>query len=593
MEVFRNLWEYYWPYRWYSFSALAALILTTGLTMVYPFLLKILINTIFIGHQYQDALGLALIVVGTSALKGLFNFTQQWLGQLFGQHSVFDMRNDLYRKLQYLSFTYYDNAKTGDLMSRLTADVEAFRQFLSFGFAGLVNFFLTVTVGVILMLSIDWKLTIVSIITIPILGFTAMRFDKRIHPAFSEIRKTLAGLTTAVQENVTGVRTVKSFAREAYEVNKFSNQNDNYVDANLTTATLWSRFFPLMEFLGNCSVVLLLAYGGALVVLKQMSLGDLVAFLSLIWYVIGPVSQLGYQINNLTQARAAGERLLEVLYTSNDIVNPTNIQSSLQTGGHVQFHDVSFTYPGAGPALYNIDMDVPIGNTVGILGETGAGKTSLVMLLSRFYDVTSGRITMDGVNIKDMSLEAFRREIGVVFQETFLFSSSIRSNIAYGCSDVSDEDIIVAAKLAEAHNFIMELPKGYDTIVGERGMGLSGGQKQRLAIARAIIMNPKVLVLDDATSAVDMETEYEIQTALRNVMQGRTTFIVAHRISSVKGANEIIVLERGRVVERGDHNSLLALNGHYRHIYEIQYNQEDKPMGMQQTVRGAVAVEGK
>jgi ATP-binding cassette subfamily B protein len=430
-----------------------------------------------------------------------------------------------------------------------------------------------VVFGAIMMMTMSWKLTLLTLICIPLLAFVALRFESRIHPAFQEMRLALSSLTTAVQENITGVRTVKSFAREPHEVEKFSVRNERYKTNQIHAATLWSQYFPIMEILASVSVVLLLLIGGNMVIQKTLTLGELVAFFSLIWYIIGPMWNLGFHINNYTQSKASGERVLELLNTPVDVQeteDPVIVEAD-QVNGHVTFESVTFAYGNKMPAVTDINFDAPPGSVIGFLGGTGSGKSTIIQLLMRAYNVNSGTIKLDGKNIKDIGIRSLRSQIASVFQETFLFSSSIRNNISYGLKNVSMDEIIRAAKLAKAHEFIMEFPDGYDTVVGERGMGLSGGQKQRIAIARALLKNPKILVLDDATSAVDMETEHEIQSGFQEVMRGRTTFIIAHRISSLRHADEILVLDEGRVVQRGTHKRLIEESGPYRDVYEIQY----------------------
>lgn len=579
MNVFRKLKPYYWPFRKHFFASMILLVCSTALGLVYPNLLRYLIDDVIMPGRYELVPYLALGVVLIVGIKAMCGFGWNYIGHLFGIEMVYDLRNGLYKKLQYLSFPYYDNAKTGDLMSRLTADVEAFRQFLSFGFAHLVNFFLMLGFGMVMMMTIHWQLTLITMLTMPFLAAVALRFEKLIHPAFRSIRESMSDLTTAVQENITGVRTVKSFARESHEVDKFGKRSEEFKNTQIHTAELWAKYFPLMELLGNLSVVILLGYGGYLVINKELSLGSLVAFFSLIWYIIGPIWSIGYQINNFTQSKASGERLLEILEAPNDVDDRPDAVHLDEISGHVRFENVSFFYNNKEEALRNIQIDAPPGKIVALLGGTGSGKTSVIQMLLRSYDVTEGAVKVDGVDIRDIQLESLRKQIGIVFQETFLFSASIRNNIAFGRRDASLDEIIAAAKLAQAHDFIMELPNGYDTIVGERGMGLSGGQKQRIAIARALLINPRILILDDATSAVDMETEYEIQLALRNVMQGRTTFIIAHRLSSLKHADEIIVLEQGRVAQRGTHQQLIEQDGTYRRVYDIQFS--DQADGLQ------------
>jgi ATP-binding cassette subfamily B multidrug efflux pump len=574
MNVLKQLKEYYWPERRILIASILFLTIATALGLVYPNLLRFLIDEVIRKEQFDLVPMLALTVVVVVAVKGMFQFLHGFTGGRLGNRVAYNLRNALYRKLQYLSFQHYDTAKTGDLMSRLTADLEAMRQFVGFGFAQLLNMFLMVIFGSAMMLYIDWKLMLITMVTMPLLAFVAIRFENKIHPAFRIMRQAMSNLTTAVQENITGVRTVKSFAREPYEVEKFSVRSEEYRSNQIDVSHIWARYFPLMELFASLSVVILLATGGYFVIQQSLTLGELVMFFSLIWYIIGPMFNLGFHINNYTQSKASGERILEIL---NHYVHVKDKENALdldhdKVRGHVEFENVTFSYPEKQPALRGIHIDAPPGTVIGLLGGTGSGKSTMVQLLLRAYNVREGKIRLDGKDISDLTIESLRQQIAIVYQETFLFSASIRNNIAYGRRDISMEQIIHAAKLAKAHDFIMELPLGYDTIVGERGLGLSGGQKQRIAIARALIKDPKILILDDATSAVDMETEHEIQAGFKEVMHGRTTFIIAHRISSLKHADEIIVLDHGKIVQRGTHKQLLNQAGPYLETYKIQYS---------------------
>ncbi|MGQ8872950.1 ABC transporter ATP-binding protein [Paenibacillus sp. TSA_86.1] len=573
MDVLRQLQIYFWEKRTYLLVSILFLAVATALGLVYPNLLRILIDDVIVPRNFEDVPMLALTVLGVVILKAGMQFLHGFFGGRLGNYLAYRLRNACYEKLQFLSFRYYDTAKTGDLMSRLTGDLEAIRNFIGFGFAQILNMVLMVVFGAIMMMTMSWKLTLLTLVCIPLLVFVALRFESRIHPAFQEMRLALSSLTTAVQENITGVRTVKSFAREPYEVEKFSTRNERYKTNQIHAATLWSRYFPIMEILASVSVVLLLVIGGGMVIQKTLTLGELVAFFSLIWYIIGPMWGLGFHINNYTQSKASGERVLELLNTPVDVEETEDplIVEADQVQGHVTFEAVTFAYGNKMPAVTDINFDAPPGSVIGFLGGTGSGKSTIIQLLMRAYNVNSGSIKLDGKNIKDMGIRSLRSQIASVFQETFLFSSSIRNNISYGLKNVTMEEIIRAAKLAKAHDFIMEFPEGYDTVVGERGMGLSGGQKQRIAIARALLKNPKILVLDDATSAVDMETEHEIQSGFQEVMRGRTTFIIAHRISSLRHADEILVLDEGRVVQRGKHTELIQIPGPYQDVYNIQY----------------------
>ncbi|MGM7720166.1 ABC transporter ATP-binding protein [Metabacillus sp. Hm71] len=583
METFKKLKSFYWPYKKYFLVSLFFVLFITSITVIYPIVLQLTIDEIVLKEQYDYIPWIVIGFLSLMAVKGFSAFFHQYLGDMFGIQSVYRLRNELYEKLQRLPFAYYDNAKTGDLMSRLTADVEGFRFFLSFGFSELVRFFLLVTGTLTVMFIYSVPLTLVTIAALPFLAIAVYRFDKRVHPAFRNIRKSFGKLNTNVQENISGIQTVKALSREDFEISKFNQANGHYKDNYLSTSLVWAKYFPLMELIGNISVVALLAYGSVLVMRGGLQPGELVAFFSLVWYLMMPIMHLGFVINMFSQSKASGERLLEILEADETIRDKDNTVDVSSIKGHVTFKNVSLRYKQEDAlALNNVSFDAPAGKIIGLIGGTGSGKTSLTQLMTRFYTPTNGEIFIDGRDISDYSLKTLRSNIGVVLQESFLFSSTIKANISYGRPDASMEEIIDAAKRAQAHDFIMELPNGYDTMLGERGMGLSGGQKQRISIARAICVDPKILILDDSTSAVDMTTEFNIQKALKEVMKGRTTFIIAHRISSLKHADEILVLDNGSIIERGTHDELVENQGYYKRIYDIQY--KDQKAVLQSTV---------
>lgn len=577
MQVFRRLRAFYQPYVGLLVVSLVLLAATIALGLVYPYIVRLIIDKVIVQREFGLILPYLSIMVAAALVKGLVNFGQQFLGQLFGIKSSYDLRNALYKKLNHQPFEYYDSVHTGDLMSRLTGDLDAFRQFLAFGFNSIVNFVLLVVFGLCVMVSLNVWLTLAVICLLPALAFVAIKFDNLLWPAYKAVRKSIGQLNTKVQENITGVRTVKSFAREPYEVDKFTERNQDYYDTNVKTAMLWKRFFPYMELIGNLEVVVVWIIGGLFVLQQRMTLGDLVAFLSILWTITMPMGQLGYLLNTWTQSLAAGERLLEILDADNNIQSPVDAHRS-DVLGHVRFNGVGLNYDGQ-KVLSDIVFEAKPGQTIALLGGTGSGKSSIVNLIPRFYDVTSGAVTVDGVDVRNWDLNALRRGVSVVFQESFLFSTTIFANIAYGHPDATMADVQRAARLADAAEFIERLPEGYSTLVGERGLGLSGGQKQRIALARAILANPSILILDDATSAVDMETEYEIQQALLQVMEGRTTFIIAHRISSLKRADLILVLEDGRIIQRGTHEQLLAEDGYYKRVFNMQFKDHDQFAG--------------
>lgn len=575
MDTFKKLKQFYWPYKKYFFTSLFFLFFVVAITVVYPIVLQLTIDEVVLQERYSlipyIAVGFFLLML----VKAISSFFHQYMGDLFGISAVYKLREALYEKLQVLSFKYYDNARTGDLMSRKTTDVEGFRNFISFGISDLVEITMLIFISLGVMFYYSIPLALITMAAMPFLVVIVFKFDKRVHPAFRGIRKSFGRLNTRVQENISGMNTVKSLSKEDFETGRFSDSNDNYRQHYLYTSRIWAKYFPVMEFIGNICVVLLLAYGGFLVINGDLSLGVLVAFFQLVWYIMGPLMNLGFVINMFSQAKASGERMLEILEATKDV---TEKKGAIDTpiAGHVTFKNVTLTYTkDDDTALENISFDASPGKVIGLSGPTGSGKTSITQLIPRFYEPEEGEVLVDGRPASDYQLKTLRRHIGFVLQESFLFSTTIRENIRYGNPEISEDQIIDAAKRSQAHGFIMEMPKGYDTLLGERGMGLSGGQKQRIAIARAICINPSILVLDDATSAVDMETEFKIQKALNEVMKGRTTFIIAHRISSLKHADEILVLEDGKIVERGKHDELAHYNGLYQRIYNIQYQDRE------------------
>ncbi|KZE69547.1 multidrug ABC transporter ATP-binding protein [Fictibacillus phosphorivorans] len=582
MDTFKRLKDFYWPYKKFFYWSIITLFLVSGITVVYPMVLQFTIDEIIIKGEYSLVPYVAIGFIVLMAIKGAATYSHQFYGDLFGISSVYQLRESLYEKLQFLPFDYYDNAKTGDLMSRLTADVEGFRFFLSFGFSQLINFVLIIGFSLSVMFFYSIPLAIITLCMMPFLAIVVYKFDKEVHPAFRGIRKSMANLNTKVQENISGINTVKSLSREDFEIDKFDRSNEDYKSQFLTTSHIWARYFPIMELIGNLSVVLLLAYGGYLVIQGNLTAGELVAFFSLVWYIMGPIMNLGFIINTFSQSKASGERLLELLDEPLEMEGEDRELEMIRFDGEVVFEDVTHRYKNEKKdALKHVTFTAKPGQTIGLIGATGSGKTSITQLLSRFYQPQEGSILIDGKPLEMYSLRTIRKNIGTVLQESFLFSSTIKDNISYGNPDAEMDDIIDAAKRAQAHDFIMELPDGYDTVLGERGLGLSGGQKQRISIARAILIDPTILILDDATSAVDMETEFRIQKALKEVMSDRTTFIIAHRISSLKHADEILVLHEGEVIERGTHDELINNeSGAYRRIYNIQYQDKDKVFHM-------------
>ncbi|BAM47759.1 ABC transporter ATP-binding protein [Amphibacillus xylanus] len=581
METFKKLKQYYWPYKKYFIASIFFVLIVTGITVIYPMVLQLTIDEVITAGNYNLIPILSIGFIILMIIKGITNFAQQYLGDLFGIKSVYLLRDSLYKKLQRLSFTYYDNARTGDTMSRLTMDVEGFKFFLAAGLKELVRVVFLIVTSLFVMFYYSIPLALLTMAVMPFLIVVVKRFDQRVHPAFRSVRKSLGNLNTRIQENVSGMNTVKSLSKEDFEINRFTVDNKKYREVNIETAGIWAKYFPLMELIGNIAMVSLLIFGGWLVIEGKLQLGELVAFFSLVSYIIGPLMFLGFIVNQFSQAKASGERLLEILEQEETVTDQEDTVKVDKLEGHVEFKDVTLRYyEDDDEALKNLNFEVPAGKIVGLIGATGSGKTSITQLLARFYQPSEGVVYLDGRPTTDYPLSFIRKQIGYVFQEAFLFSTTIKDNIAFGNPHATMEEIIEAAKRAQAHDFIMEMPRGYDTMLGERGMGLSGGQRQRISIARALLIDPTILVLDDATSAVDMETEQRIQLALKEVMNDRTTFIIAHRISSLKHADEILVLDEGKIVERGTHDQLIENGGPYQRIYEIQYKDREAIAGI-------------
>ncbi|MBD2869766.1 ABC transporter ATP-binding protein [Paenibacillus arenilitoris] len=555
--------------------AVSVMIMGTLIDLIAPWLLREIFDEGIAKRDMAVVLWLTLALAGVQAVKSAGMFAQGYSQELVGQNVVFRLRKELYAHLQRLSFSYYDRAQTGQLMSRMTGDIEAVKNFVGFGamnlFAGMLTFLGTI----IFMMSMQWKVTVISLVTIPFILFVLWRFNDKVGPAWSNIREQMGRLTTTLQENISGIRVVKSFATEKTEQQKFAERNEQNFETNMERAKLEAKAFPLMGFYGGLTFVLMIWIGAIFVVRGEMSLGTFMAFQWYTWGIIWPLNMLGWQINIMQQAIKAAPRVFEVLDTPVDVVSPSVGVPTTGMKGDVVFENVRFYFADQDPAsdqpvLHDISFRVKQGEVVGVLGSTGSGKSSLIGLLSRFYDVSGGRVAIDGVDVREYELDGLRRSIGIVPQETFLFSASIRDNIAYGFPEATREQIEFAARKAQIHAFIEGLPDGYDTRIGERGVGLSGGQRQRVALARAILMDPPIHVLDEATASVDTATESAIHVALLEVMKGRTTFIIAQRLSSIQHADRIIVLEGGRLTEQGTHKELNEANGFFRQLFDRQ-----------------------
>jgi len=556
------------------FIAILLLLAAISTRMIGPYLTKILIDDVIGKRMYNLLLYILAGILILSIMRGTLVYIRNNLFETISQSFIFDLRNDLYTQLHRLPFKFFDEHRVGEIMSRMTGDVEGVRNFLAGGSVSLIENILFFTGSIGMLFFLDARLALAVLAVSPILGFVAYKFDKVIRPIFSEIREQNAVLNTRTQENIAGIRVVKSFTKETHEKGLFDKENMKQLEKHITATYTWSHFFPVMDFISSLTPALLLIVGGALVVGRHMTLGTLVASTGYIWMITGPMRMLGFLINMLEQAITSTEKLFYYLDLGPSIKDKDDALFPADFAGYVKFENVCLKY-GDNEVLSKISIDLPPGKKLAIMGATGSGKTSIVNLIGRYYDCTAGKVTIDGIDVKDYKLKMLRQQLGYVPQETFLFSDTIKENISFGNPNAEINEIIAASTIAHAHSFISQMPDGYETIVGERGIGLSGGEKQRISIARALLKSPQILILDDATSSVDMETEFEIQNSLEEIMKNRTTIIIAHRISSVKDADEIIVLDKGKICERGTHKSLIERHGLYFQMFEDQYKDFD------------------
>jgi ATP-binding cassette subfamily B protein len=550
-----------------AFSALAVMLLN----LLIPQFIRVVIDEAVLGEQVFLLPWVAAAILLVTVTKGIFAFLERYLMERVSQRIIYDLRNRLYVHLQNLSFSYYENTQTGQIMSRATADVDMLKRFYGFGimhlFQGTVTF-----IGVIIVIfSMHWRLAALTVLTLPIILITILRFGRKVGPAYQEIQEQLADLTSVLQENLTGIRVVKAFGREEGEARNFDQQNEALLQKNIAAVRIWAYYFPFLSFLTGLAAAAILWYGGREVILGRLLLGELVAFNSYLLMLVMPMRMLGWVVNLSQRALTSAKRVYEILDTQPEIEDAPDARELTTITGEVSFADVHFAYREGAEALTDISFTAKPGETIAIVGTTGSGKTTLVSLIPRFYDPTAGTIMIDGKDIRGYTLQSLRRGIGFVSQDTFLFSATIGENIGYGNSQAGPAEIEAAAKAAQIHDFIATLPQGYDTLVGERGVNLSGGQKQRIAIARALLKDPKILILDDYTSSVDAHTEYLIRQALDTLMEGRTSFVIAQRISTVLAADLILVMDGAEIIDRGKHTELLESSPLYREIYDIQF----------------------
>ncbi|MBD8975722.1 lipid A export permease/ATP-binding protein MsbA [Veillonella magna] len=571
MGSYKRLLTYVRPYIGRMIFGLVCMIIAAAAYLVVPWLIKNVVDKV-LAEKNMYMLNLVVIsILVVFLVRGFATYGQTYTMSYIGQRVIIDIREAMFKHLQRLDQAYYDRRKTGVIMSNLTNDVAALQSAIVDNLVSFITEGVTLIGSLVSMLYLDWKLTLVTLVIVPVVLGIINIFGKRLRIAGHDVQGRIADITSLLQETISGARVVRSFAREGYEVQRFERENQRNFRAVMRATKLTSLLSPLVEFSAAIAVTVILWYGGYSVVTGAITAGSLIAFLIYAINLSNPVKRLSQVYGNIQKAMAAGDRVFAILDTKPEVVEKPDAIVLPEVDGRVRFDHVSFSYDGEKKALDDFSLDVPAGRVVAIVGPSGAGKTTIANLLPRFYDATEGAITVDGIDVRDVTFQSLREQIGVVPQETMLFNATIKDNILYGRLDGTDEEVYAAAKAANALEFIERLPDGMDTLVGERGSSLSGGQRQRIAIARAILKNPKILILDEATSALDTESEKLVQEALERLMQGRTAFVIAHRLSTIKNADQIVVLREGKLVESGTHDELLAAGGLYQHLYSVQF----------------------
>jgi ABC-type multidrug transport system, ATPase and permease components len=535
-----------------------------------PYISRLIVDNVIQGGQHELMGPLIGLLVGLVVVKGVCRVTSQVLFETSSQGVLFMMRDKVYRKLLQEDFAFYNKNRTGDLMSRQTGDMDAIRHFVAYVIYTVYENVLYFVLSIVMIFQTNMPLAFCMVLVLPLSALTVLKQQSRVKPAFKRCRDAFSSLNAFVQENISGNRVVKAFAKEDYEMEKFAAENDKYREAELGASEIWKKYVPVFEFLSYLLMIILMLVGGVMVIKGQMTMGGLVAVNGYLWMLTTPLRMAGWWVNDIQRFTTSVEKIYDTYSAEPDVKCPKQAVKRKHLEGNIAFRNVSYSAEDE-DILQQIDFEVEKGQTVGIIGTTGSGKSTLINLLCRFYDVTEGEVLVDGINVKDMDLYDLRDNIGIAMQDVFLFSDTIEGNIAYGKPECSFEQVKKAAKMADANLFIQEMPEGYDTMVGERGVGLSGGQKQRISLARALLKEPAILVLDDTTSAVDMETESYIQKQLENINHSCTIFIIAYRISSIMDADQIFVLDQGKIIERGTHRELLSQGGYYATVYKHQF----------------------
>ena len=542
------------------------------LAIVNPYISGLIVDDVIQGVNLTLLPRLILTLLSVTLVRGILRFAHQVIFETCSQGVLYDMRDRFFRRLLMEDFAFFSRKKTGDLMSRQTGDMDAIRHFVAYIIYAVYENMLMFIFALSMIFTVNVKLALCMIFVLPFTALTTFRQSKDVRPTFARIRDRFSSLNSFVQENVSGNRVVKAFAKEDFEIEKFNRENDAYQEAQLASSRVWMKYLPVFEVLSYLLNVILMLYGGYMVIQGEISMGNLVTVNGYLWMLNGPLRMAGWWVNDIHRFITSVEKIYDTYVEEPSIKMPAAPVENKHMEGNVEFCNVSYSADGE-DIVKDISFTVKKGQTIGILGSTGAGKSTVMNLLCRFVDATSGKVLVDGVDVRDLNLQKLRDNIGMAMQDIFLFSDTIEGNIAYGRPDCSFEEIHDAAVMADANHFIQKMPEGYDTIVGERGVGLSGGQKQRISLARALLKKPSILILDDTTSAVDMETESYIQSQLKKLGGQCTVFVIAYRISSIKDADQILVMDNGRIIEKGTHQELLAKNGYYAGAFHHQYGE--------------------